>query len=108
MPQAIKSNLFLYANDFSLAFQGKHVIEIEKELNEFFTNVCECEFVDNRLSIHFEKDKTKSIIFASKRKIKTVPKLNINYKSIQIKQHSKVTYLGCILDVKRDSGSKSN
>ena len=108
MPQAIKSNLSLYANDFSLAFQEKHVIEIEKELNEFFTNVCECEFVDNRLSIHFEKDKTKSIIFASKRKIKTVPKLNINYKSIQIKQHSKVTYLGCILDVKRDSGSKSN
>ena len=108
MPQAIKSNLSLYANDFSLAFKEKHVIEIEKELNEFFTNVCECEFVDNRLSIHFEKDKTKSIIFASKRKIKTVPKLNINYKSIQIKQHSKVTYLGCILDVKRDSGSKSN
>ena len=31
--------------------------------------------------------------------VKNVPKLNINYKNIQIKQHSKVTYLGCILDV---------
>ena len=108
MPQAIKSNLSQYADDFSLVFQGKDVIEIEKQLNKFFTNVCECEFVDNRLSIHFEKDNTKSIIFASKRKIKTVPKLNINYKNIEIKQHSKVTYLGCISDVKRDSGSKSN
>ena len=36
--------------------------------------------------------------FASKRKIKKIPKLKINYKNIQIKQHSKVTYLGCILD----------
>ena len=27
-----------------------------------------------------------------------VPKLKINYKNMQIKQHSKVTYLGCILD----------
>ena len=52
-----------------------------------------CEwFVDNILSIHFGEDKTKSILFASKRKIKII------YKKIQIKQHSKVTYLGCILD----------
>ena len=54
--------------------------------------------MDNRLIIHFGEDKTKSILFASKRKIKKVPKLNIIYKNIQIKQHSKVTYLGCILD----------
>ena len=68
-----------------------------KRLNGDFTNICEW-FVDNRLSIHFGEDKTKSILFASKRKIKKVPKLKINYKNIQIKQHSKVTYLGCILD----------
>ena len=54
--------------------------------------------MDNRLSIHFGEDKTKYILFASERKIKKVPRLNINYKNIQIKQHSKVTYLGCILD----------
>ena len=97
MPQAVKSNLFLYAGDCCLVFQGKNVIEIEKQLNEDFTNICEW-FVDNRLSIHFGEDKTKSILFASKRKIKRVPKLKIKYKNIQIKQHSKVTYLGCILD----------
>ena len=78
-------------------FQGKDVTEIEKQLNEEFTNICEW-FVDNRLSIHFGEDKTKSILFASKRKIKRVPKLKIKYKNIQTKQHSKVTYLVCILD----------
>ena len=31
------------------------------------------------LSIHFGEDKTKSILFASNRKIKKVPKLNVNY-----------------------------
>ena len=31
MPQAVKSNLFLYADNSSLVFQGKDVIEIEKK-----------------------------------------------------------------------------
>ena len=97
MSQTVKSNPFLYADDSCLIFQGKDVTEIEKQLNGDFTNICEW-FVDNRLSIHFSKDKTKPILFASKRKIKKVPKLKVNYKNIQIKQHSKVTYLGCILD----------
>ena len=34
MPQAVKSNLFLYADGSCLAFQGKDVLEIEKQLNE--------------------------------------------------------------------------
>ena len=48
MPQAVKLNLFLYADDSFLVFQGKDVTEIEKQLNEDFTNICEW-FVDNRL-----------------------------------------------------------
>ena len=98
--KAVKSNLFLYADDSYLLFQGKDIKEIEKQLNGDFTNICEW-FVDNRVSIHFGEDKTilyKSILFASKHKIKKVPKLKINYKNIQIKQHSSATYLGCILD----------
>ena len=90
MPQSVKSNLFLYADESWLVFQGKDLIEIEKQLNEDFTNICES-FVDNRLSIYFGEDKTKSILFASKCKIKRVPKLKIKYKNIQIKQYSKVT-----------------
>ena len=77
MSQTVKSNLFLHAADSCLAFQGKHVIEIEEQLNEDFTNICE-RFVDNRVSIHFGEYKSKSILFASKHKIKRVPKLKIN------------------------------
>ena len=41
MPQAVKSNLFLHADDCCLIFQGKGVIEIEKQLTGDFTNICE-------------------------------------------------------------------
>ena len=94
MPQAVNSNLFLYADDSCLVLQKKDAIEIERQSNRDFKNICEW-FVDNRLSIHFGEDKTKSILFASKCKIKNIPKL---YKNMQIKQHSKVKYLGYILD----------
>ena len=39
MPQAVKSNLFLYVDDSCLIFQGKDVIEIEKQLHRDFTNI---------------------------------------------------------------------
>ena len=97
MPQFVKSNLFLYADDSCLIYQHRDVNEIEKQLNNDFKNVCDW-FVDNKLSIHFGEDKTKSILFASKRKIKSARKLNVKYKNIKIKQHLQVTYLGCVLD----------
>ena len=97
MPQAVNSNLFLYADDSCLMFQHKEVEEIERVLNNDFENICDW-FVDNKLSIHFGEDKTKSILFASQRKIKTIKKLNIKYQDIEIKQHLQVTYLGCVMD----------
>ena len=97
MPMAVKCNLFLYADDTCLVFQSKNVKDIEKQLNEDFAQICDW-FVDNKLSIHFGEDKTKSILFASKSKIKKLQKLEIIYNSIPIKQHSRVTYLGCILE----------
>ena len=69
MPQAIKSNLFLYADDSCLMYQHRDFNEIEKEVNKDFENVCNW-FVYIKLSIHFGEDKTKSILFASKPKIK--------------------------------------
>ena len=90
-------NLFLYADDTSLVFQNKNVKDIKKQLNEDFANICDW-LVVNKLSIHFGEDKTKSILFASKRKIKKLPKLEIIYNNIRIKQHSRVTYLGFILE----------
>ena len=65
--------------------------------NADFSNICDW-FVDNKLSIHFGEDKTKSILFASKFKNKNIKTLNIKYGDIQIKKHSKVKYLGCLMD----------
>ena len=62
MPQAAKSTLLLYSNDSCILYQHKEVDEIEKHLNKDFENICDW-FVDNKLSTHFDKDKTKSILF---------------------------------------------
>ena len=51
--------------------------------------------MDNKLRIDFGEDMRKSILFASEFKIK---KIHIKCGDIQIKQHSKVKYLGCLLD----------
>ena len=96
MPMAVKCNLFLYADDTCPVFQIKNVSDIEKQLNAEFASICNW-FVDNKLSIHFGEDKTKSILFSCKRKIKQLQNLEIIYNNIRIKQHSRVTYLGCIL-----------
>ena len=97
MSQAVKCDLFLYADDLCLVCQHKDINEIEKQLNVDFSNICDW-FVDNKLSIHFGEDKTKSIPFASKFKNKNIKKLNIKYGDIKIKQHSKVKYLGYLTD----------
>ena len=55
-------------------------------------------FIDNKLSIHFGEDKTKSILFGTKEHLKNQTDLNIKYGDIKIKQQNNVTYLGCILD----------
>ena len=58
MPQAVKSNLLLYANASCLMYQHKDTAKIEKILNEDFENICDW-FVDNKLSIYFRDEKTK-------------------------------------------------
>ena len=63
MSQAVKCDLFLYADDSCIVCQHKDINEIQKNLNEDFSN-----------SIHFGEDKTKSIFFASKFKRKNVKK----------------------------------
>ena len=75
MKQAVLSGLLLYADDPCLVFQYKHVTEIEAHLNNDFSNLCGC-FLYNKLSIHFGEDKTKSILFGTKRKLRKVGKLN--------------------------------
>ena len=69
MPQAVNSNLFIYADNSCLMFQHNEVEEIEKVLNNDFKNIGDW-FADNKLSIYFGEGKTKSILFASQRKLK--------------------------------------
>ena len=95
--QALECDLYLYADDSCLLFQHKNVTEIKKQLTKDFSNICDW-FVDNKLSIHFGEDKTKSILFSSKRNLKLVEELDIRYKDIKIKKYKHVNYLGCMLD----------
>ena len=97
MEQAVTCELLLYADDSCLLFQHKDVGEIERILMTNFSNLCDW-FVDNKLSIHFGDDKTKSILFAPKSKAKNADSLNVTYHEVSIKQHREVKYLGCILD----------
>ena len=76
--------------------QHEDINEIEKQLNVDFSNTCGW-FVDNKLIIHIGEDKTKSILFTSIFKKKNIKKLNIKYEDKQIKQHSKVKYLRCLM-----------
>ena len=94
MPLAVNSEIYLYADDTCLVYQHKSLEVINENLNRDFSNLCEW-FVDNKLSIHFGEDKTKCILFGSKRQKND---LNISFKDVKIKQFSKLTYLGGILD----------
>ena len=89
--------MILYADDSCLVFTGKDIDKIETQLNNDVNSICDW-FIDKKLSIHFGEDKTKSIIFGSKRKLKSLRELDIRRGDIKIKQHPEVTYLGCVLD----------
>ena len=56
MVHAVNCDLLLYADDTGLIFQHKDVNIIEQQLNRKFSNIYDW-FVDNKLSIHFGKDK---------------------------------------------------
>ena len=97
MPQAVDCDLFLHADNTYLLYQHKNLDQINKELTKNSCNICDW-FVNNKLSIHFGEDKTKSILFSTKNKKKKIGTLEIKYGNINIKQYSKETYLGCRLD----------
>ena len=63
-------------------------------MNKKLSSLCEW-FIENKLSIHFGKDKTKAILFTRN---KTEAKLNICFQNHSIKQYNCVEYLGCLLD----------
>ena len=97
MAQSVQCDLYLYADDSCLVYTSKDVCKIQETLNKNFNSLCDW-FVENKLSIHFGEDKTKSILFGTKHRLKNVNKLNIQRNEIKIKQHEEVKYLGCIFD----------
>ena len=91
-------NYFQIHKEASVLFFLKLHFEDFKEYNiDNFNSLCEW-FIDNKLSIHFGEEKTKSILFGTKQLLHKGKSLNIRYGDTEIKQHTKVTYLGCILD----------
>ena len=91
--------MHLYADNSCLLFQHKSVTEI-KQLTKDFSNICDW-FVENKLSISFGKDKTKSILFSSKRNLKLVEELDTRYKEIKIKEHKRMNYLRCVFSIEK-------
>ena len=89
---------FFYMQMILAKFSNTVILKkLKSKLNKKFSLICHC-FVNNKLSIHFREDKTKSIIFSIKRKIRKSSHLNIHYKDIKIKQYAKLTSLDCIRD----------
>ena len=88
IPQSVDCDQFLYADDTCLLFQHKDLERIKEELTKNFSNICDW-FVDNKLSIHFGEDKTKSILFSTKNRKRKIGTLDIQYGDVQIKQYSK-------------------
>ena len=84
--------LRLYAGDTCILYSHQYIKFIERNLNYDFNNLYEW-FIDNKLSLHFGEDKTKSILF--KRGNKSNLSLSITWNENVTKQHSVVGYLGC-------------
>ena len=89
------SHTYLYGDDTSIFYQHMNVLEIENVFNKEFANACKW-FVDNKLSIHFDEDKTKLIFFS---KEKNLSGLNITYDNNTIKQFHIEEHLGFYLDI---------
>ena len=97
LPQSLSdAGSYLYADDTCIFYQHEDVKKIENVLNKEFSSLCQW-FIDNKLSIHFGEDKTKSILFSKTRCLKEI---NISFAGYSIKQHKTVEYLGCQLDSK--------
>ena len=69
---------------------------ISDKLNTEFNKLCDW-FVDNKLSIHFGDDKTKSILFTGKNRPRD-DKLKICRGRTEVAQHKEINYLGCLFD----------
>ena len=76
MPQSVDCDLLLYADDTRLRCTDKNIKTIQSNLYKNFNSLCDWS-VENKLSIHFVEDKTKTIVFGSKSCLKMLDKHDI-------------------------------
>ena len=95
METALNCTLLLYADDSALIVSSKHVPFIEDTLSKELSCLSEW-LIDNRLSLHLGK--TETILFGSKRRLRSFNKLSVKCNNVDIKSTSNVTYLGEIID----------
>ena len=96
LPMEVKCNLFFYADATCLILQSKNIKDIEKQQNEEFANIFDW-FVDNEVFTSVKIRRNPSFLL-SKHPIKKHQELDICITISKIKQHSRVTDLGCILE----------
>lgn len=80
-----------------VVYEHKILEWIKEEPTKKFYNIAMWLFVD-KMSIHFEEDKIKAILFSTKSRKKVCWSTRDNYGDIKIKEYSKVAYLDCELD----------
>ena len=95
MRAAVSCKLLLYADDSALLTSGKDVSEIEGVLSRELESLGEW-LEENRLSLHLGK--TQSILFGSKKRLRTSNKLHVVCNDSDIEPDVEVTYLGVNLD----------
>ena len=97
LPQSLlDAGSYLYPDDICIFHQHEYLKKTENVLNKEVSSLCQW-FIDNKLSIRFGEDKTKSISFSKTRGLREI---NISFAGHSIKQHETVEYLGCQLDSK--------
>lgn len=95
MSTSVSCDLFLYADDSALMVSGKSVRDIESQLCKELHSMSEW-LVSNKLSLHLGK--TESILFGSKKKLKSRKNMNIVCNGNVIVAKDSVKYLGAIID----------
>ena len=95
MSHAVNCDLMLYADDSALLISGNDVNEIQSRLGNEMCKLSNW-LEGNKLSLHLGK--TESVLFASKKKLKNVNKMEIVCNGKEIVAKDSVKYLGAILD----------
>ena len=95
MPLSVKCRLLLYADDSALLVRGKDPNHITQMLSDNLKS-CSNWLIDNKLSLHLGK--TESILFGTKRKLKTIQNFQVKCDNIIIKNVKSIKYLGLMLD----------